>query len=331
MVGIAGIAFLFWWWTFARTFYPLDEYVETKHGIYSTARELPIAITEAGGTVCNNKFYVAGGLGAFAQTLDTFFEYDPGTDRWQELLKLPQQISHAGVVTHNNKIYIVGGFGPLGIRIRGFMFAEWKPLKTVYIYDTVSGSWKNGPELPEPRGAGGIAVTGDTIWFVGGINQNKNISDSFFKFDIEKNVWESLPSMPTPRDHLRLEAIDDNLYAISGRKDDLRFNLSNVECYNILTGQWTKKTYIPLGRGGFASVVYHGRIYTFGGEHVWKCFTNVERYDPESDTWKTLSPMPEPRHGIIAGIINDEIHLVSGGIHPRISVSAIHRVFNFID
>ncbi len=222
---------------------------------------------------------------------------------------------------------MVGGFGPLGIRLRGFMFAEWHPLDSLYILDVKAGSWSRGPAMPEARGAGGAAVVGNSIWYAGGIAPDLQVSDTLFRFDLMTQKWTQEAGMPTARDHLRLEAVGNHLYAISGRKDDLRHNLSVNERYDIESASWEPAAEIPFPRGGFASVVHEGFIYTFGGEHVWTCLDSIERYDPIADTWTVLGPLPEARHGIQAGVLGDRIHLISGGRHPRISVSGIHRVF----
>lgn len=328
---IAGAVFLIIaaWWIFAIHIYPLNKKViSADHGIYELAAPFPVMITESGGTSYKNKFYIAGGIGWYAQTHKHFYEYDPSKDKWTKLPDLPEPINHPCVVGNVNKIYIVGGFEPIGIRLRGFMFADWKPLRTMYVYDIVTKKWEKGSGLPEPRGAGACTVFGNELWYVGGINAQKNVSDHLYKYSFISNTWSQMPSMKIARDHLRMEAIDGKLYAISGRKDDLRFNLNQVECFDIHTGSWSLKADFPVPRGGFSSVVFDNKIYTFGGENVWSCFDNVERYDPKLDTWEKLSPMPEARHGIQAGVINGKIHLITGGHNPRISVSGIHRVFS---
>lgn len=330
---VIGIVFLFsleiwvYWWHYSNDFFKRPSEVSTRSGHFSSAKELPISRTEAGGTVCNGKFYVLGGIDGFMRTYTSFMEYDPKTDSWSSLPDLPEPINHPAVTSFGNKIYVAGGFEPLGLRIRWFMFADWKSLNTFYVFDTDTKKWSKAESMPEPRGAGGIAVSENSIWYVGGINQNKIISSSLFKYDLTTQKWSVEPNMPTARDHMRLEAVDGKLYAISGREDDLRKNLTTVECFDIRTNLWTKKADIPIGRGGFASAVLNGKIYTFGGEYTWTCLDQIEEYDPDSDTWKVLDPMPEGRHGIIAGVIGNQIHLVSGGRHPRVSVSGIHRVF----
>ena len=133
--------------------------------------------------------------------------------------------------------------------------------------------------------------------------------------------------MPTPRDHLRLEPIEEALYAVSGRKDDLRFNLDSVERYDLETRSWGPVAPHPVPRGGLASVVLGNKLYTFGGEFTWRCHDGIEVYDPATDRWREIGRLPEARHGIVAGVLDGQVHLVSGRRHPRISVSRIHRVF----
>lgn len=313
-------------WIFSFDFFPLKK--KTNNEAYSSyiAKSLPLKVTEAGGSACNGKFYFVGGIGAFTQSFSEFYCYSPNTDEWEEKDSFPCKINHPGIVAYNDKIYVAGGFAPIGLRIRGFMFADWKPKATLYIYNTTTNKWHLGAELPAPRGAGDVCAKDGFIYYCGGIDENKKITNKFFRYNIEANSWETLPPMPTPRDHLRIESVGDFIYAISGRKDDLRFNLDNVEAYNILTEEWSARSPIPFARGGFGSCVYNNKIYTFGGEFTWKSLKNIEEYDPSTDSWKTLPDMPEPRHGICADVINNKIHLVSGGLRPRISVSNVHRV-----
>lgn len=318
--------FLFIWWVYSICFFPLKKNINNLDFESSLLAKLPHAVTEAGGATLNNCFYLLGGLGPFAQTYSSFYCFDNTTKIWSRLKDFPDPISHPGITSGNGKIYVAGGFDPLGIRLRGFMFANWKPRKSLMVFDPATGDWSAAPEMPSPRGAGGVCYFDSAIYYAGGIDQKKQISNTLFKFDLRTNQWDSLPLMPTPRDHLRMEAVDGILYAISGRKDDLRFNLNCVEAFDIKNNSWSKKANIPTGRGGLGSVVYRGKIYTFGGENVWSCFTNFEEYDPAIDKWRILNKLPEPRHGICAGVIGDEIHMVSGGLKPRISISSVHRV-----
>jgi hypothetical protein len=171
----------------------------------------------------------------------------------------------------------------------------------------------------------GLVARG-ALWYVGGISPAREVSADLFRLDLERGIWQKMAPMPTPRDHLRLEAVDGALFAMAGRKDDLRHNYPANERYDIAAGTWSRAADIPTARGGLGSAVVDGRIYTFGGEMLWSCLDAFERYDPATDAWERLGRLPEARHGICAGVIGGRIHLVSGGRRPRVSASDIHRI-----
>ena len=318
---------LFWWWNLSGTFGPLPKHVTTEAGEFTLGPEPPIARTEAGGVVCDGAFYLVGGIGPLAETYASTVRFDPASRVWTTLADLPRPINHPGVACLDGRVHVVGGFGPLGLRPRGFMLARWDPLDTTYVYDAPARRWRTGPLLPEPRGAGGIAVSGGALYYVGGIGPARTDTSDLFRLRSGASGWESLTPMATARDHLRLESIGPFLFALSGRRDDLRFNLPDVERYDVVHDRWQPAAPIPVARGGLGSTVLGGRIYTFGGEFPWSCHAGMESYDPSADAWRKEADLPEARHGIQAGVLEGRLHLISGGRHPRVSVSAIHRIF----
>lgn len=326
LVGVLAVGAFYLIWV--RSWGPVQGDIFTPQGNYTWRENLPVPRTEGGGTALAGNFYVIGGIDSFAQTFDDLWVYDSSADAWDRRASFPRPVNHSGVTTDGESIYAVGGFAPLGIRIRGFMFARWDPYDHLDRYDPATDTWTTLPSMPEPRGAGGVTFGQGKIWYVGGINAERGLSNSLFAYDIATGSWETLSPMKHARDHMRLEYHDGALYAISGRKDDMRFNLEHLEKYDIATDTWSELPPIPTPRGGFASVVKDGIIYTFGGEAVWTTFPTVEAFVIEENRWVTLPDLPESRHGILAGVIDDGIHLVAGGRNPRVSISGLHRVFD---
>lgn len=172
--------------------------------------------------------------------------------------------------------------------------------------------------MPKARGTGGAALAVNSISYASGIAPDLNVGDALFRFDLATETWTREASMLTPRDHLRLEAVRHRLYAISGREYDLRHHLSENERYNIELATWKAVADIRFPHGGFASVVHAGFIYTFGGEHGWKCLDSIERYDPFADTCTILGQLPGTRQGI-TGLCSGRSHSPHlGGRYPRI-------------
>jgi len=60
--------------------------------------------------------------------------------------------------------------------------------------------------------------------------------------------------------------------------------------------------------------VIDGKIYAVGGFSGgfprWKDV--LERYDPDSDSWTTLEPMPTPRDGLSAEVIDGKLYAIGG-------------------
>lgn len=170
----------YFWWCLSYSIVPLPKLVETSTGTYGLLKELPIARTEAGGTVNNGKMIITGGINSFAQTYTNTMIYNIETDEWSNGPDLPEPINHPSLISYGDTVYIIGGFGPLGLRLRWFMFARWDALSTVYKLHVPTGTITKGADLPFPRGAGGATLIDSTIWYVGGIDEHREITNSVF-------------------------------------------------------------------------------------------------------------------------------------------------------
>lgn len=326
-VLVIAYAVFAWWWQYSGSLADLPLRVENDAGVFTLATAPKVARTEAGGAACHDRMYVVGGIDAWARTLTSVESYDPASHTWRTEPDLPRPINHPAVVCADDRLYVIGGFGPIGLRPRGAMIARWDPMDTVFVLEAGASFWRLGTPLPEPRGAGGATFVDGAIWYVGGIDAMREITGAFFRFDLASAQWTRLAPMPTSRDHLKLEAIGRALYAVGGRKDDIRKNVVATERYDIDAQTWSRVADIGIPRGALATAVVGGYLYAFGGEFLWTCAEAVERYDPRADRWEVVGELPEARHGICAGVLDGAIHLVTGGRHPRVSISAIHRVF----
>ncbi len=55
-----------------------------------------------------------------------------------------------------------------------------------------------------------------------------------------------------------------------------------------------------------------GRIFVFGGERLNGTFNQAEAYDPATDMWATLTPVPLSRHGTGAATVGNYIFIPAG-------------------
>src|SRR5260370_40366382 len=75
---------------------------------------------------------------------------------------------------------------------------------------------------------------------------------------------------------------------------------------------------MTIARSACGGAVYGGRMFVGGGKyqdpHMMATFRAVEAYDPASNTWSEMPPMPVPRHGLAVGVIGNQLHVISGDV-----------------
>jgi Kelch motif/Secretion system C-terminal sorting domain len=89
------------------------------------------------------------------------------------------------------------------------------------------------------------------------------------------------------------------------------------EVYDPQTNTWEEKSPIPLPKHNYSAAVFNDKIYIFGGDtqsgsDVWSPSASVEVYDPATDVWETISPMPVLRFNAGISVIENKILLMGG-------------------
>jgi N-acetylneuraminic acid mutarotase len=101
--------------------------------------------------------------------------------------------------------------------------------------------------------------------------------------------------------------------------------------YDPATDKWTKKKPMALPSHHVAFTEYKGKIYAFGGfvlppkgqPPAWVPIDNAFEYDPASDSWKALAPMPTKRGSPVAVSLGDKIYVIGGAVAGP-GQSAVH-------
>ncbi len=106
--------------------------------------------------------------------------------------------------------------------------------------------------------------------------------------------------MPTPRYAIAVAApTDGRIDALGGTTGGQAFQ-SIVEAYTPSTNSWATVAPMSTARAWFAAATTKrdGRVHVFGGEDPaggFKALTTADAYDPSTNTWAALAPMPTAR------------------------------------
>jgi N-acetylneuraminic acid mutarotase len=279
------------------------------------------------GAAASGKVYVFGGLlGPAVKGL--VYEYDPKTDKWTKKKQMPIPAHHVAAVEYRGKIYLFGGGAqpePAG--------GNWVPLDNAWEYDPAKDLWKALAPMPTARGSAVAAVVGGKIYVMGGASvhpgaklvsltptgPHRSVAVNEM-YDPVTNKWETRSPMPTARNHASVGAVNGKIYVIGGRVGSVFVNASAtdiVEEYDPSIDSWgVAKARMPSARSGVAYGTYGGKIYVAGGEYlnsqVVGAFRDLQAYDPATNSWTMLAPLPLPRNAPAVAVLGNRLYLISG-------------------
>ncbi len=215
----------------------------------------------------------------------------------------------------DGKLYTFGGF-----------MGDDGPVKRSDVYNPVANSWTQIADLPTRLTHAGVAVDGHDVYLVGGYtgigatgyNQNFGVTQ-VWKYNTDSNQYTAVTALPAGRAGGGAAVINHVLYYFSG--DDSN-RLNAVETYAIdLTNSnasWEQRADIPDARSHMGYVTLDGKIYTMGGQHGndenLTTVATVNVYDPGTNAWSTLAPLPVAvSHIASAAVVLDGRIIIAGG------------------
>ncbi|MFT3784836.1 MAG: kelch repeat-containing protein [Tepidisphaeraceae bacterium] len=283
---------------------------------------MPLARYEAASASVGGKLYVFGGYyNTSIQATPRVDVYDPATNKWTQLRNMPQTLTHAAQVVDGPYVYLVGGF--VGNHPGAGTTSFWK-------YDTRSDTWSRGPSLPAPRGAGGLALINRKLYYVGGLVRAENVTvnqSEMWNLDLANAnaTWQVRAPLPLGRNHFSTVSIGTKLYVMGGQNlwNEFNGNTSRVDVYDYATNKWSVGASLPKPRGHTlaTATVYNNKIYLLGGNTngplsgVQTPLSDVTVFDPATNRWTDLTPLPGQRMGGVAGVIGNRLYF-SGGNTP---------------
>ena len=157
----------------------------------------------------------------------------------------------------------------------------------------------------------------------------------FAVYDPARDAWTRLPNLPTQRNHLAAGAIDGKIYVAGGRFGGGVGSemTARLEAYDPKTNTWERKADMPTVRAGVNGIAARGCLYVFGGEgndaKPSGVFEEMEVYNPKTDRWTKLTPLPTPVHGVTGSAFADGMIYLPGGGTARGGSSGVplHQTF----
>ena len=272
---------------------------------WSAGPTMPTMLVRAVGVYfpADGNFYTMGGR--TADTAGSDFQhvlrYSPTSNTWTQMgVTLPDNTMNnmaCGVlaVAGTTYIYCVGGSaaGQTTATARVFFYDPVADNATTL---TGADNWPGnsaGTILP-----GGFAVTNDKLYIVGGFNINVASTNQIWQFDPNGAVgskWLQRVNTPEGIMYAPTCAINGIIY-VGGASDysgGTVIDTTNSFSFNPTSNTTGAITAIPRATGETRALTFNGRMLVMGGGRVApNPSSEVDVFDPVSDTWAVNSPVP---------------------------------------
>ena len=136
-------------------------------------------------------------------------------------------------------------------------------------------------------------------------------------------TWTQGAPAPSKRTEIAAAALDGKIYAVGGfnkpsLSNVLDFAISrDVEVYDPITDSWSATTPLPEGRHHAGIAALDGFLYIIGGFaksgiSVWHAVNTVYQFNPATQTWRELTPMPTARGALGVAVYQGKIYAIGG-------------------
>ena len=137
-----------------------------------------------------------------------------------------------------------------------------------------------------------------------------------------QGTWAIVAPMPTARAYAGAGVVDGKLYAAGGSYyNDTAVEwtyLATTDVYDPVKNTWAAVAPMSTVRVYAGAGVVDGKLYALGGYDPVKgnlnAFDTVEVYDPATDTWAAVAPMPTARGMLAAGVVDSKLYAVGGAV-----------------
>lgn len=216
---------------------------------------------------------------------------EPG---WTPRASLPWAVQEIYAAVWDGKIVTAGGL----------MMRRGAPLHVedrVGAYDPARDVWSELPRLPEKRHHPMVMTAGGQLHVVGGYSQTSagDWVNTTTAWTLRDGGWVEGAALPSPQAEAVGVGVGDRLHLITGRTPAGAANAgwndqADTDRHLVWSdGRWETARPCPMARNSAAAAVLDGAIWVAGGRTVSGGGTGrLDRYDPATDRWDTLAPIP---------------------------------------
>lgn len=210
-----------------------------------------------------------------------------------------------------------------------------------FAYNVATNTWATTRGGIEGMHTNGVGTIGGRLYVTGGRTEGE-----FFEFF--KTTWAYNPAtdrmtrkadLPKSIANGVTGVISGKLYVLAGAcsmEADIPGNClpdgvdRQLYRYDPSTNTWAARRKSPREHTGGAGGVINGKFYVVGRFSTsTQSRADLDVYDPRTNTWKTLAPMPAGGDGrLVAAVLRNKLHVLAAKSLGGGAVAVSHYVYN---
>ncbi|NWI78747.1 KLD8A protein, partial [Dryoscopus gambensis] len=171
------------------------QHYDALKDIWVSLAAMPTPRYAATSVLRGTKIYVLGGRQS-KYAVNAFEVFDTDTRSWARFPSIPSKRAFSSLVPAQDRLFSLGGLR------QGRLYRQPKFMRTVDVFDLEQGAWMKTERscfLKKRRADFVAGYLHGRVVVAGGLGNQPTVLESAEAFHPEKNKWESLPPMPTPR------------------------------------------------------------------------------------------------------------------------------------
>ncbi|KAG7462149.1 hypothetical protein MATL_G00199870 [Megalops atlanticus] len=225
---------------------------------------------------------------------------------WRLLGEMPEpaRFRH-GLGVLGGQLYVIGGC---------HFYAKSDTLKSAYRYDPLKGSWHRLADLRENRSNFSLVVREGLLYAIGGDRDINNNMDSVECYCPDTDCWSLARPLDQPLSGHAAVVWEGEIFVSGG------FNCRYECLVSMFLYHPQRGSTVLSGMAGDRALhcmeSLRGRLYVAGGVcNLRTYYTDqlaCEAYDPRSDAWSSLEPLPLPHVSAASAVLEGRLYVLGG-------------------
>ncbi|KFO22263.1 kelch-like protein 33 isoform X2 [Fukomys damarensis] len=241
------------------------------------------------------------------------------TVEWGQLpaLPAPGRFRHGAVSLTGNELYVCGGQD---------FYSHSSTLASTLRWDPSQEDWEEIAPLCQARSLFPLVALDGLLYALGG-RCNGVALNSVETYNPELNVWRPAPALPTPCFAHAAALLEGRLYLCGGYSGADQYMASLLHYDPKLEKPGTLLSPMGIPRAGHVMAALGGRLYVAGGLGETGDLLSFEVYEPRTDRWTHLVPLPSAHVGAAGAVLQGELLVMGGYSHRTYALSHLIHAY----